>query len=279
MMQNEYFSLSPMQEYRPPAYPTRAEKPLRVTQKLPVRWAKNAAVIACIGAMSLGVLVGCTDEPQVPNVEPTPHSAENSPAARCVDGNHGLVATYAPYAENGREFDVVVRTHWGGSGAGPFYVAYLTEQEALGIIRNRLCQAGICFDSPVPNYVAKAGTDGSRASARLSLFDERTRQGIVFPNVSWDEVGCWSLPHEETEAALWRDFAERFDVSATLMFNPGESIGDYDWNLEADPTFTDEEKQEVAPFLEQELLVRVDAFIAQLRADGILPHEQEEVRP
>ena len=286
MMKNEHFSLRPMENYQPPAYPTRAAKPRETLRKLPARWAKNAAVVACIGAMSLGLLAGCATE---------------SLAAPCDDGNHGVSVTYpygdngyappddyyylpyedsrcATYLEDGREFDVEVRAHWGGSGAGPFYVAYLTEQEALGIIRNRLCEAGICFDAPVPHYVGIFETEWSaEARATLSLFDERTRQGIVFPAPWWDEFG-WGMPHEQIAGALRQDFAERFDVSVLFLRNPGESIGDYDWNWEVEnPIFSDEEKQRVAPLLEQELLARVDAFIDQLRREGILP--REGVRP
>ena len=287
-MQNENLDLAPVQSYSPPAYPTRAEKPAAMLKKVPARWAKNAAVIACLGAMGLGLLAGCITEPE-------------SPAAPCEDGNHGVSVTYpygdngyappdgyppyedgrcTPYLEAGREFDIEVRAHWGGSGAGPFYVAYLTEQEALGIIRNRLCEAGICFDAPVPNYVATADTEWSaEVTARLALFDERTRQGIVFPASWWEELRWGMMTHEELVEALQQDFRERFNLSVAFLSNPGESIGDYDWYWNPDwdwdfmPTFTDEEKQRVTPLLKQELLARVDAFIAELRAEGILPRE------
>jgi len=250
-----------MQDYSPPAYPTRTEKPEAALGKLPKRWAKNAAIIACISALSLGTLAGCTTE-------------RVSPAASCDDGTHGVVAAYPQDIEHRREFDVVIRTHYGGSGAGPMYVAYLTEQEAMGIIRNRLCEAGICFDAPLPNYVAATETPWAEdITVRLSFFDERTGQGIVFSAPWWDEFR-WGRPGEEIESDLQQDFKERFNISATFMRNPGESMCDGDWwEREVAPTFTEEEKQDAGLMLERTLLARVDAFIAQLRTEGILSAE------
>jgi len=266
-MQKEYFTLSPMQDYSPPAYPNRESKSSETLRKLPVRWAKNAAIIACIGALSLGVLTSCA-------------APKTQAAAPCDDGLHGAVTTYPQggdrYAEIGREFDVEVRVHFGGSGAGPFYVAYLTEQEALGIIRNRLCQAGICFDALVPNYEATTETDWSEeVSATLSLFDARTRQGIVFPTPNWgDEFWFFDVSSEQIERALQRDFTRRFRVSATFMNNPGESMCDDDWwtrDRDVELTFTEEEKQEAGKILNERLLFQVDTFLGHLRREGILP--------
>jgi len=269
MMQKEHFTLSPMQDYSPPAYPDRGSKPPETLKKFPLRWAKNAAVFACIGVLSLGVLVDTAQGMQ----PPVPHN----------DGTHGAVTAYSQdgtlYAESGRSFDVVVRTHFGGSGAGPFYVAYLTEQEALGIIRNRLSQAGIPFDSPIPtNYVATLETPWeTEITARLSLFHEDTRKGIVFPR-PWsgmEEFHWWEMPQGGIERALQQQFAERFGVAATFMDNPGHSLcrGEWQWEYgkNTEPTFTDEEKQEAGGALNERLIYQVDTFIDQLRAEGILP--------
>jgi len=253
-----------MQNYTPPAYPTRTTAPPAALKKLPMRWAKNAAMIVCLGALSIGALTGCAAQP-------------TEPAARCDDGIHGVVGYPQRdnwYAEDGRKFDVEVRTHWGGSGAGPFYVAHLTEQEALEIIRNRLCQAGICFDAPVPDYVATAEVPAEEATAALSLFDERTRQGIVFPATSWPWY--WEIPRGEIEDKLQQDFAQQFQISATFMYNPTKSMCDgQSWDWEAYPTlieqtFTDAEKQEAGEILKGRLIDQIDAFLDHLRMEGVL---------
>ena len=262
-MKNENFTLSPMRDYNPPKYPTRTDKPMTAL-KLPARWAKNTAMLACIGALSLGALAGCRAQTATP---PAP--------ASCYDGTHGVAAQL--YAGVERGFDVRVSAHFGGAASGPFYVAYLTEQEALGIIRNRLCEAGICFDAPVPDYVVTVEADIFNPSARLALFDGRTRQGIVFPASEWCFSLFWSMTRQEIEDALKQEFAERYNLSATFIRNPGRSIGDYDWDGSGDfdwdfePEFSDEEKQELAPLLKQDLLRQVDAFIYRLLSEGILP--------
>jgi len=258
MMQNEHFTLDSIQDYTPPAYPTRDSLDSAKLRKIPKRWAKNAAMIACVGALSLGALTGC--------------AAPTQPPERCGDGRHGVVAIYS----QSREFDVEIRAHFGGSGAGPFYVAYLTEQEALGIIRNRLCEAGICFDAPVPNHEATVRiTDRDlTATARLTLFDERTRQGLVFPATWWHEMVYWPMRHGEIQDALQQDFAQRHNISATFMQNPGRSMCDGDWHereWEVTLTFTEEEKQEAGQILKARLESQLDTFIEQLRVEGVLP--------
>jgi len=109
-------------------------------------------------------------------------------------------------------------------------------------------------------------------SAALSLFDERTRQGIVFPAPNWwNEFPFFDVSPEQIERALQQDFTRRFHISATFMQNPGESIGDYDWNLETEPIFTEKEIQEAGEILNEWLLFQIDTFLEHLRREGILP--------
>ena len=270
-MLNEHFILSPMENYSAPAYPTRVEKPSATINKLPKRWVKNAAVIACVGALNLSMLMGCA----TPSIYQT---NERNPPRRCADGTHGVNMENISHIENECEFGLIISGHWGGSGSGPFYVAHLTEHEAMQIIRNRLCEAGICFDANVPNYIVSAKSPKTQyieATAELSLFDERTRQGIIFPGFRWDRAFCWyfnppSLSFEEARALVKQGFANQFDVSASIISVWSESIGNYDDNWEDRPTFTTEERRAARRTLEDRLLAQVDAFIEQLREDGIL---------
>lgn len=273
-MQNEHFILSPMENYSAPAYPTRAEKPSTAISKLPNRWIKSAAIVACVGALNLSMLMGCA-APSIYNTN------ERKPPEHCIDGTHGVNMNNVSHIENECDFGLDIRLVGGGGAASlPFYVAYLTEHEAMEIIRNRLCEVGICFDANVPNYIASARSPRTRdveATAALSLFDERTRQGIVLSGLQWERsLNCWDNPPDisaETATNLVKqDFAEQFDVTATIIRNPRETIGEYDWeNREATSTFTDEERQSARQVLEERLLAQVDAFIEQLREEGILP--------
>ncbi|MCL2562984.1 MAG: hypothetical protein FWE08_03000 [Oscillospiraceae bacterium] len=57
-MQNEHFTLSAMRDYTPPTYPSRNGLDRAKLRTAPKRWAKHAAVLACIGALSIGHLDG-----------------------------------------------------------------------------------------------------------------------------------------------------------------------------------------------------------------------------
>jgi len=294
-MKNEHFELSPMEEYSTPAYPTRATKSSASLKKLPVRWVKSAAVVACIGAMGLSMLTGCRfllhggGAGGAPIYVAYPTEVEAVVPVDPIDlhgGGEASMPYYVAYPteqevveretqETEYDYDVLVHAHWGGSGAGPFYVAYLTEHEALGVIRNELLEAGIYFAPPASEYVAtfEGSTDWTdfSFSATLSLFNEDTRQGIVFPiSWSWADEFHTGISHEEIERELQKYFADQFDISVTFMRNPGESIGDFDWDMDAEPIFTDEEKEEARQNIHEQLRLQVTELLDNLRAEGIL---------
>lgn len=299
-MKNEHFELSPMQDYSTPEYPTRATSHAGTLRKLPARWMKNAAVIACLSAMSISTLTGCIvqdrdilhgggeaqmpyyvnslTEQDVSNRETRRNRRENRtvwetyPPARCDDGLHGE----NQYIENNFELDIRLSSHGGGAASEPFYVAYLTEQEVFGIIRNRLCEAGICFSSPVPDYSVSIELETywetqSTITATLSLFDERTRQGIVFPTPWRDWFSeDFGVSRNELEMKLNQEFQEQFGITVTFIQRRSEFVGHYDWEDEAVPTLTDDEEEEVRRYLNGRILTQVDALIDHLRAEGIL---------
>ena len=257
---NEHFTIEPMENYTSPSYPNRNNVDGAKLRKMPKRWAGNVAMVACIGALTLGTLTG------IGTVSATPHY-NNTPETSVV---------YS--AESRGILDVVVHTHYGGSGSGPYYVAYLTEQEALGIIRNRLISVGVGFDSPVPDYTAtlEVPYTSTPITARLSFFDEDTRLGIVFPRPWdwWHEFQFWYMPQNHIENTLRWQFSEQFNVNVTFMNNPGESMCDGDWmerDWETKLTFSEEEKQAAGLILRERLEYQVDDFIEKLRADGIVP--------
>jgi len=260
-MQNEHFTLSPMQNYTSPTYPNRSNIEAAKLRELPKRWAKKATVIACIGALSIGMLTGLGAASATSHDDATP----------------GTSVVYS--TQNSVGLDVVIRTHHGGSAAGPYYVAYLTEQEALGVIRDRLLFMGVGFNSPVPDYVVTLDVPNSSRviTARLSFFDEDTRQGIIFPRPWswWEEFQFfWDMPPNHIENTLRWQFAEQFDVTVTFMDNLGKRIcdGAYTWEHGGgEPTFTQEEKQTAGQIVRGWLESQVDTFIEQLRNDEILP--------
>ena len=149
---DDLIDINPVEGYETPELPSleAAKGDTSLLERLPKRWRRNAKVVACVGVVALGLV----------------HLANG------------------PSISQGR---LSFSTHNGGAGSGPMYVVHLTEQEAFGIIRARLEEAGLNFG---------AGSDygvgiGER---RFDLFDEE--RGVAIMNVqsresmimAWDSV-------------------------------------------------------------------------------------------
>jgi len=124
-----------MEHYTPPKIPTLASKPNLC--ELPKRWAKNAAVVACIGVLAAGSLAGCAVPQQAAETRPPYHMSD--PAQRTQF--------------NYNDLDFEMRMHHGGSGSA-MYVVHLTEQEMQGFITAQLESAGVNFDNVVMSFIS-----------------------------------------------------------------------------------------------------------------------------
>ena len=56
---NDLSNLQPLENYTPPSLPKLSDGKPPQLRKLPSRWQKNAAIIACAGVMGLSMLAGC----------------------------------------------------------------------------------------------------------------------------------------------------------------------------------------------------------------------------
>ena len=187
--------INPVEQYTPPKYPTYADthNSPNLLNKLPSRWQQKTAVIACIGLMGASALIGCS-------------SRDNQ------DSNGG----YSGYSN----FDISVRQHRGGRGSA-FYVVYLTEQEALGIIRAEAARAGLHFnDEPPPYHV-----DYNDLIVGLDLFNED--KGIAIAHIdSYDS----NRPFSAREARLAEIIESAFlqqgrDINIGVIYSPIRDIG------------------------------------------------------
>ena len=104
--------MMPVKRYSAPGYPTYsdARRNPALLKKLPSRWQSNAKVVACVGMLGTVAMAGC-------DVKPRDSSTQTNIVASVRGDNHAKV-----------------RVHGGGCG-GSAYVVYLTEMEALSIIK------------------------------------------------------------------------------------------------------------------------------------------------
>jgi len=130
--------ISAMKNYNPPTFPSIAEareNPV-LLKNVPSRWKKKAAAFACAGIMGMSIFSGYGGAKFNAQVEDFIIASENA-------------------NETARErldtAALTFRAHYGGTGFGPFYVAYITEQEAFGFIREQLESAGLNFDYEIPS--------------------------------------------------------------------------------------------------------------------------------
>jgi len=162
--------LTPVENYNPPALPTLAEKPNLC--ELPKRWAKNAAVVACIGVLGMSTLFST-------------HAAAASaqPNVPCAQ-EYSVLSARSEYA-------VELRGMHGGGFGSAFYVVHLTEQEMYHIVRTELEAAGLRLNSPPPlvtqnrlaNAIAGFGMGVELPVVRINMFDMRRRVGVAL--VPW----------------------------------------------------------------------------------------------
>ena len=181
-MNNNLLSINPVEHYIPPNIPTLSEalgNPA-LLKKLPSRWQKNAAVIACAGIIGVTALTGCSDV-----INPL----NNIPG---------------PCPVNPLDF----YCHCGGAGEAPFYVVHLTEQEMWGIIRSQLEAAGLNFNAEPPDFVLEI--DGWSRNVYLELFDEEKSVAIA-------DIRAW---RELAERASQEFAEQLDDITVGVFYRP-----------------------------------------------------------
>ena len=248
-------AISPMKEYQAP----RLVPP------------KAAAILAFAGLMGMAALTGCAGGPSFPFGNARRHMAAHSSQAGSV-----------PDA-------LSFRLHHGGAGFAA-YVVYMTEDEALGMIRRQLEEAGLDFADALPDVHWQTGF--ANLHMALDLFDPARHVGIT--HLDW---GQSNMPFSNREAAYARQVADDFyrlvegewaNLSLGVFYTPSVSPGrdvptDFNWNTRA--SFTDGEwvlaqpppedeiakfKSTARPILEMRLAQQVEQFIRRLEAEGVL---------
>jgi len=259
-MKDFEFDIKPVERYRSPEIPTFGDNSPALLKKLPKRWQHNAKVIACMGMIGMGTIAlsSCDSSDSYSNMR-----------------YESLYSEQHDYSYNLQE-DLYLRFHTGGAGAGPFYVVYLTEQEALGIIRAQLEAVGLNFNDTPPR---RHGVNINRYHAwrgrrlGLDLFDKEN-------NVAIAQLLVWDinlLPREDKSIsanAIAREFnGQRHGISVGVFYNPGTIINN-PGNRLSEEELT-ERKAQARPILEERLAEQVDRLIFFLQVAGILDASDE----
>ncbi|MCL2563709.1 MAG: hypothetical protein FWE08_06710 [Oscillospiraceae bacterium] len=274
-MKHDILHLSPVTSYTPPHYPTCAETNNNpaLLKRLPSGWRRNTAVLACIGLLGVSALSGCFGAQEVYNGEYTPYNGNGTEyaASPIPEPTSEPTPESTPYIGL-TDFDISVRIHHGGDGASPLYVAYLTEQEALNIVRMRLESAGLNFGATPPEYVANI-FDGWR-EIPLDLYDEERGVAVAFldDDRGWDN-------NEWFAEQVTKIFAEQTDIPIGVFYNPFEILGESSrpnfWfsedGEEWENAISDEDAAEAGPILARRLDQQILEFLMFLQGQRILP--------
>jgi len=273
--------LTPMESYQAPKVPTLEEvyKNPEPLKKLPGRWAKNAAVVTCVGILGVSTLAGCLPSPPVGGQQYGNGNGETETTGGGENGNgNGYGSGYNGY----EQFDLVIRLHGGGAG-GVGYVVHLTEQEALGIIRAQLEAAGLRFGATPPGYIA-FDDDTWLPRIGLDLYD--SANNVAVAHLSWENSNVpFSWWGREGAEQVAQAFAEQTDMPVGVFYTPGffpgwDAMGDWfededgEW-VHIPPEDPTEEQREQAltearPLLEERVAEQVEEFINFLREQGIV---------
>ena len=292
-MQNKKINeseIKPMENYVAPKLPSlsEADKNQVSLKKLPLRWAKNAAVMLGIGALGVTALSGCdytgagVDTPVGTNVNN--NSDRNDRLLnRGGDGNgHYFVYNiedevssiigrniYLEAYTGNEEFELAdTFVHSGGSGM-VIYIVYLTEQEALSIIRSRLEAVGLRFIDSPPNYTIFED-DNVIPSISLNLFDAENNVAFVNFNLeNSNRLAQRNLNRDEIVGFFNLQTDIIVGVFTQNSFSPRE------WtNLSSPRRPSDEERESIELEARRTLIRHLDdqiaSFVRTLRHRGIM---------
>jgi len=255
-MKDNYLSITPVENYKVPEMPVYGDENPALLKKLPSRWRKSAKVLASLGLIGTLALSGCASANGTVYPYP-PARPYNS-----IVHNLGLAqGSYSGYSES----NLLVRLHSGGGG-GSVYVVHLTEQEAFGVIRERLESAGLVFGDTVPDYTVSNFFIRDRDELGLKLYD--AEKGVAITHVSWLGPNTIWNPHV-SQLAVWvaDSFAQyESDIAIGVFYNPGRVVPH--GHLLSRPSRRN--VSAARPIIRRQLINQADVFIARLQSDGIL---------
>jgi len=288
--------INPLKNYDAPNFPTlkNARENRAMLKKIPSRWQKKTAIMACAGFFGLVALAGCAQHVSFASTgDFHPH----------VELHHGGAGGFVPFyvtqpteeeirarletaAEVYADFRAQLETselnlhaHYGGSGAGPFYVVRFTEQEAFGFMRAMMEAAGLHFNAAPPDYSVEVEDwfTGGGFSFGLDLFD--LERNVAITNVNLD--GTRMLDFNQIAEAFAKQHS---DITVGVFRNPGTTVMDWSEHMEifshgwwGNENYGAERDEIIAPRTDEarqnliaSLTAQTQQFIDFLHSEGIL---------
>jgi hypothetical protein len=261
--------ITPLETYEAPTLPTlsAARENPALLKNLPARWKKKAAIFACAGIIGMTSLsVGAAQASQTSQDRVRIETAASS--------------------LNLDTAEMVLRVHHGGSSGVPFYVAYFTEQEAFGFIREQLEASGLNFDAEPPQISpVQIAMPGGDIRFSVELFD--ADKGVAIARSLDRHPGEWGAEYLVKQA---REMFERdtsditflvFHDSGDVILNANESMTllppinpnlTWEQNMAIRNEFVAERiTEDVRQALTEGLTAQVKAAVESLKEKGILP--------
>jgi len=224
------FEMSPLIDYNQPKYPTyeNMKNDPALLKKLPARWKKSLGALACAGLLGTAAMLGL---------------------GGCASALRGCTGGCSD-----------LQCHFGGAGGPPLYIVYLTEQEAIEVIRNKAEYMGLSMNDSPPDYTVRVGWSNDR-EVSFGLFNEN--KNIAFSHIGprhrYDLYDNFEILAREAQEA----FDEKDNDLIVKVFhnNTDES---YTWSL------SDEIRADMRENLKRHLTAQVKEFIEWLQAEGIV---------
>lgn len=269
--------IRPVKKYRTPVYPSliEAQNHPELLEKLPKRWQNNRAVMASLIALTMIGTSGCTKD------------SEKQPTASESSGNTSQTSVVHMAAP--------IFYHGEGTGSlGCEMVAppvFLSEAEALAIIKNEAASAGIQLDDSPDAYSAQPGTTENPFNKKqvtlgeavpLDLYDTDHNVAVSFVSMNESEVPTNASVQEynsklraEQAAESWKEESVPYVVGT--FYDPGvgsdfinNNIKDLNRSNEAWEEKKSAYETKAKSQLEKELRAQVKDFIGWLKGQGVI---------
>jgi len=261
-------SITPVKKYAAPKYPTKtdAKRSPDLLRKLPSRWEKNAKVVAAMGLIGAMTLASCgLLTPQYQN-------------SSTWGGLKSFVDTIIEKAKNNNNNNntenVIETTDYDDMfylAGEPMPPSYLTEEDALAIIKTMAETYGLTLENDTPEHI----------NVPMDLYDSEHKVGVDYQEYRYKYSGSKSYEILDSIAMGWfydtdiwgNAECDRLYVEYTEKSNEIRDVyyeTNYDeYRIRQNEAY-EEYEAKIAAVVEEELREQVRDFIEWLQGQGII---------